>query len=169
MIVQAPRISKWQGLGSNQSLLAWSQNLALSTTLCHRPYVRASLEMRDDAHHSEWRNTWNFSFVFLDVAMTYSRALGNLDLMPQVSKGFSSPFNEEIKSLRAPFTPMERRDRGAGSSYSLVLTFPFPHYFLCFPRWASHQCDWSASAWLRCELQKNTMSRALGLCWIIEF
>lgn len=80
IIVQDPRSSEWLGLDSNQSQLAWSQSLLLSTTWCHRPYARAHLQMRNDASHSEEGNRWNLSFVFLDIAMTQRQSLGSLDL-----------------------------------------------------------------------------------------
>lgn len=86
-------------------------------------------------------------------------ALENLDLNASNIQRILFPTNEETKKFNGygeHLPPMERGERGAGSSHSLVLTFPFPHYFTYCRR-----CNWFASAWLLCELQKNTMLRAL--------
>lgn len=147
--VQDPKSSEYQGLDSNQGLPACSQSLALSTMWCYRPWARAYLEMRDC--QLRWTKKY-MEFIFCVARYCHGLEMlwKILTWMPQISKGFSSPFNEEIKKFNGygeHLPPMERGERGAGSSHSLVLTFSFPHYFTY-----CHQCNWSASAWLVWEL-----------------
>lgn len=148
--VQDPRSSEYQGLDSNQGLPACSQSLALSLYYMISQALCQGLFRNERLPITVSKALHGICLLCCQILPWLRDALENLDLNASNIQRILFPTNEETIKFNGygeHLPPMERGERGAGSSHSLVLSFPFPHYFAYY-----HQCNWSASAWLVCEL-----------------